>query len=178
MISITKASVDDCATIAGIGKISVKEAHQDSCSARDLNEFIAGAYNDNSIKKELSDAANIYHLIRVNGSPAGFSKIVLNASHPNIFKKNTTKLDRIYLLKEFFGLKLGYELMTFNIELARNGGQSGMWLFTWVGNTQAVNFYLKTGFEIVGSHNFKVSETHYNPNHQMFLDFEKYNRVL
>ena len=102
---------------------------------------------------------------------ARFSKIILNEVHPNINKQQVTKLDRIYLLKEFFDLKLGCELLKFNIELSKKNNQSGMWLFTWVGNTRAVNFYLKAGFKIIGSHKFKVSETHYNDNHHMLLEF-------
>ena len=84
--------------------------------------------------------------------------------------KNVTKLDRIYLLKEFYGLKLGLELLNFNIRLARNNKQSGIWLYTWTGNKRAIDFYLKAGFTITGSHKFYVTETYYNLNHLMFLD--------
>ncbi len=65
-------------------------------------------YNDDAIKKELDDQNNIYHIISYNVRPAGFSKIVLNAKEPAIAAENVTKLDRIYLLKEYFGLKLGF----------------------------------------------------------------------
>jgi ribosomal protein S18 acetylase RimI-like enzyme len=46
-----------------------------------------------------------------------------------------------------------------------------MWLYTWTGNERAVSFYLKAGFKIIGSHNFKISATHSNPNHRMLLEF-------
>lgn len=173
MISIVSATEKDYKPIARIGKISVEEAHRDSCSVEDMNEFLESYYNDEAIKEDLNEVKNIYHLINYNRAPVGFSKIVLNTEHPNIPRKNVTKLDRIYLLKEFYGLQLGLKLLQFNIELAKNNGQSGMWLFTWVGNKRAVDFYLKAGFTIVGSHKFKVTETHYNEHHQMFLDFGK-----
>ena len=50
--------------------------------------------------------------------------------------------------------------------------QAGIWLFTWVGNQRAIDFYLRCRFKIIGSQKFKVTETHYNQHHQMFLDFE------
>lgn len=103
----------------------------------------------------------------------GFSKIILNATHPNIACENATKLDRIYLLKEFQGMKLGFKLLQFNIELAKNNHQSGIWLFTWVGNKKAIEFYLKAGFKIIGSHDFFVTKTRSNPNHHKLLDFSK-----
>ena len=171
MISITKATEKDYEPIVNIGRVSVKEAHRESCPPKDMSEYIDSHYNNNAIKKELQDKNNIYYLIHYNGKPVGFSKIVLNASHPNIASKNVTKLDRIYLLKEFQGLKLGFELLKFNIDVAKENNQSGMWLFTWVGNTKAVDFYLKAGFTIIGGDKFKVSETHYNLQHQMFLSW-------
>ena len=173
MISIIKATEKDYTSIATIGKISVAEAHRDSCSAEDMDEFVEKNYNNDAVKEELKDSKNIYHIVDYNGNVAGFSKIILNAEHPNINQKNITKLDRIYLLKEFYNLKLGLELLNFNIELCKNHNQSGIWLFTWIGNKRAINFYLKTGFTIIGSHKFKVTETRYNENHQMFLNLSK-----
>jgi ribosomal protein S18 acetylase RimI-like enzyme len=171
MISITRATENDYEVIVNIGNISVGEAHRDSCSEKDMNEYLENHYNDIAIKAELNDAKNVYHILTYNGKPVGFSKIVFNAEHPNIDQKNVTMLDRIYLLKEFQDLKLGFELLKFNIELSKINHQSGIWLFTWIGNTRAVNFYLKAGFKIIGAGMFKVSETHYNENHQMFLDW-------
>lgn len=178
MISILKATERDYKPIANIGRLSVEEAHRESCSAEDMKEFLESNYNYDAIKEELNDTKNIYHLINFNGIPVGFSKIILNTEHPNISQKNVTKLDRIYLLKEFYGFKLGFELLKFNIELSKNNNQSGMWLFTWIGNKRAVDFYLKTGFTIIGSHKFKVTETHYNQHHQMFLDLLRFECTL
>lgn len=170
MISITRATAKDIHTIAAMGKTAVGETHRGSTSDENLNEYLENNYNDEAITKELEDPDNIYHIISFNGRPAGFSKIILNTAEPVIEAANVTKLDRIYLLKEFFGLKLGLELLNFNIALAKNNQQSGMWLYTWTGNERAIGFYLKSGFTIAGSHKFYVTETHYNLNHLMFLN--------
>lgn len=171
MISIIKATERDYNSIVSIGKISVEESHRGSSSAEVMNEYLEKNYNRDAIKEELDDINNIYYIVNYNDEPAGFSKIILNAEHPNIVTENVTKLDRIYLLKEFYGLKLGLELLNFNIELAKNNNQSGMWLYTWIGNNRAVNFYLKAGFTIIGSHKFYVTKTHYDVSHQMLLNF-------
>jgi ribosomal protein S18 acetylase RimI-like enzyme len=128
-------------------------------------------YNEAAIEKELADRNNIYHLIYYNNEPAGFSKIVLNTPHTNITLPHTTKLDRIYLLQEYFDKKLGYALLQHNIALSKAQQQQGMWLFTWVGNQRAINFYKKAGFEIAGSHMFSVTADHANENHHMLLRY-------
>ena len=171
MISIIRATEADYEPIVTIGSISVAEAHRDSTSAENLNEYLEKNYNQEAIIRDLRDPNNIYHLILYDGLEVGFSKIVLNEKHPGIVPENVTKLDRIYLLKEFQGLKLGYELIRFNIDYARNNDQSGIWLYTWTGNKRAVDFYLKAQFKIIGSHQFYVTETHYNLNNHMFLNF-------
>lgn len=171
MNSIVKANEDDVKLIADIGRLSFIESHGSSASAADLNEYVKEKFSYAVIKEEISDLKNIYHIIYRDKQPAGYSKIIFNASRANIKEDNVTKLDRIYLLKEFYGLKLGYELFTFNIELSKKNNQAGMWLFVWKENHRAVSFYKKAGFKIIGSYDFKLTETHSNPNHQMFLRY-------
>lgn len=178
MITIKRASINDYQPIVQIGKMAVREAHQASCSEEDLNEYMDKHYNDEAIQTELNNAQNIYHILYYDQVPVVYSKIVLNAEHEQFQKKNVTKLDRIYLLKEYFNLKLGYELLLFNMEYAKQNQQSGIWLFTWVGNTRAVNFYLKVGFKVIGTHWFKVSENHSNENHHMFLSFSDHESPI
>jgi diamine N-acetyltransferase len=169
MISIDKATAADYKIIVAIGKPSVEEAHRGSCSTEELNEYIEKHYNNEAIRTELSDEKNRYHIIKVDGEPAGFSKIIFNSAHADIEQTNVTKLDRIYLLSKFFNLRLGFELLKFNIGLVKINNQSGIWLYTWTGNNRAINFYQKNGFTIIGSHHFQVTETRYNLNHHMFL---------
>jgi len=169
MTSIVKANEKDIKLLADIGRVSFIESHGSSASEADINKYVNEKYTYEVFKEEISYPENNYHIIYHNEQPAGFSNMNFNVKHSNIQMKNVTKLDRIYLLKEFYGLKLGYELFTFNVELSQENGQAGMWLFVWKENHRAVNFYKKTGFKIIGSHDFKLSKTHSNPNHQMLL---------
>lgn len=171
-ILIRPATAHDSQMIAGIGRIAVDESHRSSCSDADMAYFLDTHYSEAAIMNELTDPANIYHIIFYEEQPAGFSKIIPDVAHPNIPDEHVTKLDRIYLLSDFYDQKLGYHLLQHNIALSKKSGQSGMWLFTWVDNARAVNFYKRNGFSIIGDHKFKVSDTHYNAHHQMFLKFE------
>ncbi|HMS35447.1 MAG TPA: GNAT family N-acetyltransferase [Ignavibacteria bacterium] len=169
MISIVKAVPEDFGLIAEIGKTSFTESHGHSASPEEISKYINEKYVNNAVKAELINTENIYHIIYYNNQPAGYSKINFNEPHSNINEKNITKLDRLYLLKEFYDLKLGHELFKFNIELSKQNHQKGMWLFVWKENFRAVYFYKKEGFRIIGSYDFKLSETHSNPNHQMLI---------
>ena len=171
MISIVKAAVGDSKLLADIGKVSLLESHGRSAPASDMNIYANKIFNFSAIENELREPKNIYHLLYFMRRPAGFSKILFDCPHANIELKNIAKLERLYLLNEFHGLGLGYGLFEFNLELSKKNNQAGMWLFVWKENQKAVRFYEKAGFKIIGSHDFRISQNHSNPNHHMFLEF-------
>ncbi|MES2703181.1 MAG: GNAT family N-acetyltransferase [Bacteroidota bacterium] len=171
MITIHKATAKDSDVLTAIGRQSFIESHGRSAAQHDIDEYVAKTYTQEAISDDLSDPANNYHIITYNSKPAGYSKIILNSGHPNIALHNVTKMERLYLLQEFYDKKLGRELLQFNIGLSNTNSQAGMWLFVWTGNTRAVKFYERSGFEIIGSHHFKLTENHSNPNYLMFLKY-------
>jgi len=171
MTTIRKVSVTDVDLLAQLGPQTFIESHGHSAAKEDVESYISTAYSIEACQQELADAKNIYHFIYYNNKPAGFSKIILNSAAPGIAATNITKLERIYVLKQFYNMKLGLALLNFNIELSKQHNQTGMWLYTWIENERAVNFYKKAGFKIIGSYDFKISATHSNPNHRMFLEF-------
>jgi len=89
----------------------------------------------------------------------------------NISEQHVAKLERFYLLKEFYGLGLAGELLNFNRKIAQENNQKGIWLAVWVENHRAIQFYTKNNFRKVGSYDYQISATHANPNHIMFLPF-------
>lgn len=169
MVTIEKATTDNSALLADIGRITFIQSHGHSAPAADIDAYVTAKYTPTILQQELSDPGNIYHILYHGQQAAGYSKIILNSPHPDIPEPNITKLERIYLLKEFYQLKLGYQLLRFNIDLSKKNNQAGMWLYVWKENHRAVNFYIKAGFQIIGSYDFKLSETHSNPNHRMLL---------
>jgi diamine N-acetyltransferase len=173
MISIRKAIVDDALLLADIGKRSFIESHGHSASAADIDTYVSQKYTPAAMQEELNNPANIYHIITWCGQPAGYSNIVLNATHKDIPVTNATCLDRLYLLQEFYNLKLGLQLFHHNLLLSQQAAQAGMWLYTWTENKRALSFYQKAGFQIMANTFFKISDTHSNPNYIMYLDYAR-----
>jgi GNAT superfamily N-acetyltransferase len=171
MASIVRADIKDSGLLTNLGKTTFIESHGHSASKEVIDKYVGEKFNFDRLEEELIDTKYIYHIIYHEKCPAGYSKIVLDSAHPAITKRNVTKLERLYLLKEFFRLKMGLELLQFNIQLSKDAGQAGMWLYVWKENPRAEHFYLQHGFKIIGSFNFKLTESHSNPNHHMFLEY-------
>ena len=171
MIRIVKADISHAETLAIIGKSTFLDAHEHSAPKKDIDTYTTKTYTTEVVINELSQPENIYHVLYYNDVIAGYSKIILNSPNKNVTSQNITKLDRIYFLKEFYGLGLSKTLFDFNVELSKKHHQAGIWLAVWVDNIRAISFYTKIGFSIVGEYNFQISKTHANPNHIMYLDY-------
>ncbi|MBK9109766.1 MAG: GNAT family N-acetyltransferase [Saprospiraceae bacterium] len=159
----------DVLDLCMLGKTSFIESHGHSASYEDINSYTTKVYSESNINAELDDLSNIYHLLFSDGILVGYSKIRLNTPCDWVQQKTIAKLDRIYLLKEYYGQKIGFNLYEYNLRIARMHQQEGIWLYCWIENHRAISFYKRMGFEIVGNADFKISETHSNPNHIMYL---------
>jgi ribosomal protein S18 acetylase RimI-like enzyme len=169
MTAIIKATIEDSELLVKVGKQTFIESHGKSASKKDINNYVESKFTKQVFDAELRDSNNVYHILYYNNKPIGYSKIIYNVAQDNVPFKNVTKLERLYILEEFHHLKLGLELFNFTVQESKKNHQSGMWLYTWIENKKAINFYKKAGFKVIGKYDFIISKTHSNPNHQMLL---------
>src|SRR5688572_11035916 len=126
MTSIVRASSKDSQILSEIATVSFIVSHGNSANPGDIKTYVTEKYSSNVIKEELSDTKNIYHIIYYDDRPAGYSKIVFDAPYVNSQLKNIAKLERLYLLKEFYDFKLGLALFQFNVDLSKRNNQAGI----------------------------------------------------
>ena len=168
---IIKANLQHAQVLSQVGTITFINAHMQTAPAHEITSYVDKKYNKAAIRKELLNQRNIYHLVMHENTVAGFSKMELNSEHPSIPLPNVSKIDQLYLLDYFHGLKLGALLLQHNIEFSKSYKQSGMWLVVWTGNKKAISFYEKFGFHIVEKSDFKLTDTHVNPCYIMLLQY-------
>lgn len=173
MISIIRANAKDADLLSGLAVQTFIESHGNSADPEDIAAYVAEKYTPALLKAELEDPGNIYHILYYHNLPVGFSKIILNTVLGDRIEADIAKLERIYLLKGYYGTNLGPALMDFLLHLMKKEKQSGVCLYVWKENRRAIRFYEKRGFIITGSYDFPISATHTNPNHQMFLSFNQ-----
>ena len=168
---IIKAGIEDALELAELGAETFIDSHKDSAPVHEIDSYVKEKYNIAVIRNELADPANIYHIIKHGNKIVGFSKMMLNNTHPEITISNIAKMDQIYLLDSFHGLKLGAQLLQYNIEISKFYNQNGMWLIVWIKNLPAISFYQKFGFRIIADKDFHLTKTHTNHCHLMFLEY-------
>lgn len=171
MTRITPATIQDLETLTQVGRKSLLESHGHSAPAVVMQAYVDEKFTESALEKELFDPQNIFHIIWHNHQPAGYSKIIYRQSLPQVPQKNITKMERLYLLQEYYSLKLGQQLLQFNIDLSKQEGEAGMWLYVWKENERAMRFYTRAGFKIIGDGWFRLTDEHANPNWQMLLTY-------
>ncbi|MEO6348110.1 MAG: GNAT family N-acetyltransferase, partial [Aquaticitalea sp.] len=116
MTSIVRATINDAKLLVRIGKTTFLESHGMSASKEDIAGFVKSKYNELTFSEQLQDSANHFYVLYHNHKPVGYSQLIFDFPHKTIPFENVTKLERLYLLKEFHHLKLGLELFNFNVQ--------------------------------------------------------------
>lgn len=168
MLDIQPILTENIAILSKLSKSTFIASHGHSADEKDINIYIRFAYSVKKLENELNDPNSIFHFIYDNNELAGYSKLSLNTTFPLINETPIAKLDRIYIDEKFLDRKLGQPLFDFNLKLAQQNNQKGVWLYTWIENHRAIKFYKKNGFEIIDERDFKISNSHSNPNYIMY----------
>lgn len=171
MTFIRKATLEDLETIAEIGRATFFETYLPNTPKEAVHSYVNTAFHEDILRAEFAQDEIHYFLIFKNKLCAGYAKIIRNTAYPSGKSQYYTKLDRLYVLQKYHGKQLGTQLFTHLINYIKSAAQQGIWLYVLMGNTPAIQFYQKHNFVSIGTHDFKVSESHYNPNYVMYLSF-------
>ena len=78
-----------------------------------------------------------------------------------IESKDVCQLQKIYVLKDFLSMRIGFELQDSLLKKAKELGFNKVWLSVLNSNERAINFYKKTGFEEIGDHDFQIGKENF-----------------
>lgn len=166
-VTIKAIRSSEVESLAELSQKTFLESHGQSANPADIQNYIWLHFNVEALSKALIDPKIHFSKILVDNQLAGYSKLILNESHSLSEISPIAKFERLYLLKDFYGLGLGEKLLAHNLEIAQSNHQKGLWLFVWTENEKALKFYQKSNFKIIGEHDFKISDQHSNPNYVM-----------
>lgn len=166
-IRIEPFSLSEVETLAQLSIETFIESHGHSAQGEDIQTYVDLNFNLKKLTESLQNSRSFFNKIYVNDQIAGYSKLIINEPHPLTQITPVAKFERLYLLKDFYGMGLGEKLLEHNIEIAQIHKQKGLWLFVWTENNKGLRFYQKSNFESLGEHNFRISEQHSNPNYVM-----------
>lgn len=155
---ISKADITDAAMLTLLSIITFVETFAAGNRKEDMDKYIAEEMNEAKITEELKDKSNLFFLARYNEKLVGYAKMRTLKKPVELSSNRPIELERIYVLKEYQGTKTGVALMNVCLTYALNHKYDTIWLGVWEHNHKAVNFYKRYGFELFGSHPFKLGD--------------------
>jgi ribosomal protein S18 acetylase RimI-like enzyme len=120
--------------------------------------YLKKAYDVSAIEANLINPEIIYHIAFDDGIACGYTKLLLQATHPLIETKSI-ELEKIYVRKNYLGKDAGSLLMKHAINYTKSSGHTTLFLGVWEENKRAVAFYKKFGFEVFTTRTFQLGST-------------------
>lgn len=157
-IKTIQASVSDRTQLAILASETFWDAFHEhpANSPDDMAAYMAAAFSEEQVGRELADEKNIFLLAEIDGEAAGYAKLIVDAAEPEITAERPIELSRLYVHQRFLGKRVGQALMDECLSLAKNLDHDVIWLGVWEHNPRAKRFYEKYGFTYVGTHIFQL----------------------
>lgn len=152
-----RAIPEDAKLVALLGRITFRETfgylflhHCD-----ELRTYLDTTFDVGKIGRSIAKPQNTYWLTFVAGLPVGYAKL----KHPSAPKgqsdQNAAQLQKIYILTEFLGQRIGSELLSHVLCEAQQRAPM-LWLDVLRENVRAVTFYKKHGFSAIDEQTFSI----------------------
>ena len=161
-IEIRIANKDDAGCITLLGRITFTETFGHLFKdEQDLLDYYNSTFSVDKIEKSFSKPNNVYWISFVDRLAVGYAKLKLNSQSEFIADENVCQLQKIYVLKDFLSMKIGFELQNLLLKKAKEKGFREVWLSVFNSNERAINFYIKNGFVEIGKHNFQIGKENF-----------------
>ena len=157
-IEIKKANQSDIELLQNIGRQTFFEKFTEDNSEENMLKYALEAYSFEKIAGEVNNPNSQFYLATLNNQTIGYLKINLGDAQTELQDPQALELERIYVLKEFQGKKIGQMLYEKTLELAKQAKVNYVWLGVWEENTGAIKFYEKNGFKAFSKHIFMLGD--------------------
>lgn len=161
-VRIRTACRDDLESLTELAQRTFRDAFAEQNDPADMEVYLAEAFTADRLGSELADSASTFLLAFASDGetaadqPIGYGKLRVGPPGDGVDGPSPIEIERIYVDQGVQGTGAGSALMGALIETAREQGHLTVWLGVWERNRRAIGFYRRWGFEVVGSHQFRL----------------------
>ena len=155
-IDIKKVLQSNVDQLQKIGRQTFYETFAADNSEENMNKYLQEGFSIQKLSGELHDINVQFYFAICDGITIGYIKINFGPSQTELKEENALEIERIYVLKDFHGKRVGQLLCDKALQIARENNVDYVWLGVWEKNPGAINFYKKNGFVEFDKHIFKL----------------------
>jgi len=155
--SIRRARPDEDVPLTALMARLFVASYGHSADADNVAAFVAKNYGRAQQTRELTDPRFRTYVLEHDGEWAGYAQLKIPSPAPVALDAAApAEVHRFYLDPRWHGRGLARPLMDTLEHEARAGGADALWLYVWQQAPQAIRFYEKCGFRVVGTSVFMV----------------------
>lgn len=157
-IKITRITTNEIDQLQKIGRQTFYETFSAGNTEENMQKYLDERFSIEKLTAELNDKNAMFYFAQLENKIVGYLKINFGDSQTELKDDKSLEIERIYVLKEFQGKKVGQILYNKAIELAEEKSVEYVWLGVWEHNPRAIRFYEKNGFVAFDKHIFRLGK--------------------
>lgn len=157
-IQIKRIDATEVAKLQEISRQTFFEAFSAENTEENMKKYLDEGFSTNRLTTELNDPNSEFYFAELDGAAIGYIKLNGGQSQTDLKDDNALEIERIYVLKEYSGRKVGQLLYEKALQVARTSNAAYIWLGVWEENARAISFYKKNGFVAFDKHIFMLGD--------------------
>ena len=157
-MQITSVNISDIDTLQELSRQTFFDTFAADNTPENMQYFLDTHFDTEKLTIEINNPHSAFYFAMMDGKAIGYLKINFGPAQTELQDDKGIEIERIYVLKEFQGLKAGKLLFEKAVQLAKERNAEYVWLGVWEKNPRAIRFYEKNGFVAFGTHIFKMGD--------------------
>lgn len=157
-LRISSASITDIEVLQQIGKETFFETFAESNSEEDMKKYLETSFSTAKLTTEFNNPESRFFIVWDTATAVGYLKVNFGNAQTELQDKAALEIERIYVKKDYHGLKVGQLLYEKALEIALQEHKDYVWLAVWEENHRAIRFYTKNGFVAFDKHIFRLGD--------------------
>ncbi len=157
-ISIKQINITSIEQLQAIGKLTFYQTFADVNTKENLQTYLDEEFTSSKLTAEITNPNSQFYFAMHNDDLIGYLKLNFGEAQTELKNNNALEIERIYVLKEFHGKKVGQLLYDKALQVAKQTNVIYLWLGVWEENLRAIHFYKKNGFIEFDKHIFKLGD--------------------
>lgn len=155
-ITVKKIMPEDIGQLQKVSKQTFWETFSASNSEENMANYLEESFSVEKLTDELNNEHSDFYFALLDEKVIGYLKLNFGQSQTELQDNKALEIERIYVLQEFHGKKVGQVLYEKALQIAGQVNADYVWLGVWEENLRAIGFYKKNGFVAFDKHIFKL----------------------
>ncbi|MDD2305219.1 MAG: GNAT family N-acetyltransferase [Prolixibacteraceae bacterium] len=158
-IEIERVTLAHIEQLQQIGRQTFIETFSEINTEENMTKYLDESFNISRLTTEIQNMNSEFYFALIDAKVVGYLKINRGDAQTELKNDNTLELERIYVLNEFHGKKVGQVLFNKAFQIAEQSKVDYLWLGVWEENHKALKFYSKNGFTAFNKHMFVLGDS-------------------